>query len=65
MNTKPEPLDVWVTISDSAVRHVWRHPTTGEELDVPPTFYEANGTPMDGETGEDYVYVRTEVLHVR
>lgn len=40
---KLEPLDEWVTISDSAVRHVWRD-SAGEEHFIPPTYYEESGT---------------------
>lgn len=64
MTTKPEPLDVWVTISDSAVRHVWRD-SEGDEHFIPPTYYEESGTPVDAETGDDMTYVRTEVKYVR
>ena len=54
--------ETWNTISDSAVRHVWRNKETLEEITVPPTFYEENGTPMTGD-GDDMEYVRTEVKH--
>lgn len=50
----------WVTISDTAVRHVWKD-SSGEEHVVPPTYYEESGTPVDAETGDDMIYVRTEV----
>lgn len=68
MTTKPEPLDVWVTISDSAVRHIWMPKGSSDpddEVAVSPDFYEQNGTPVDGEAGDDMVYIRTEVKHVR
>lgn len=50
----------WTTLSDTKVRHIWRD-CSGEEHAIPPTFYEDAGTPVDGETGEDMAYVRTEM----
>lgn len=51
----------WMTVPDTEVRHIWKD-SAGEEHAIPPEFYEEAGTPVDGETGDDMTYVRTEVL---
>lgn len=51
----------WKEIENSKIRHVWAD-SEGEEIEVDPTFYTDSGTPIDGETGEDLEYVRTETL---
>ncbi len=59
---------VWKTIDDAKVRHVWAKADGTGEITVDPAFYAENGTPIvgdeseDGDSGEDMVYVRTEVL---
>jgi hypothetical protein len=58
---KPEPYEIWVTVLDQHVRHVWKDPS-GNEHFVGPDFYGQNGTPVDDETGDDMEYVRTELL---
>ena len=52
----------WQEISDSHVRHVWAREDGSGEITVDPTFYQESGTPIDSETGDDLVYVRTEIL---
>ena len=56
----------WREISDSKVRHVWAYEDAKgnhtREVTVDPTFYQDSGTPIDSETGDDLVYVRTEIL---
>ena len=54
----------WKTISDSDVRHIWCDPDGENEIEIDPSWYADNGTPMCGEgeyDGEDMHYVRTEV----
>ena len=53
--------DNWKTIEDAKVRHIWKDVETGDEVIVSPDWYEDNGTPI-GESGDDMVYVRTEIL---
>ncbi len=48
------------TVRDVEVLNVWRDKETGDEIHIPPTFYEDNGTPL-GDNGADMAYVRTEV----
>ena len=55
----------WKTIPDNAVRHIWGindQVSSENEISVSPDWYAENGTPIDGETGEDLVYLRTEIL---
>jgi hypothetical protein len=52
----------WKTIEDSKVRHVWANEDGSGEITVDPTFYQDSGTPIDDETGDDLMYVRTEIL---
>lgn len=54
-------MEKWVTVLDQHVRHIWKD-SAGNEHAVSPDFYEQNGTPVDGETGDDMEYVRTELL---
>lgn len=54
--------EIWVTVSDQNIRHIWRD-RDDNETSVPPTFYENNGTPT-AENGDDMEYVRTEVLAI-
>ena len=51
----------WEQINDGRVRHVWRDPVTSEEVTVGPDYYAENGEPTN-ELGDDYDYVRTEIL---
>jgi hypothetical protein len=64
MTAKPAPLEVWVTLPDDNVRHVWApegSTNPDDEIFVGPEWYADNGTPVDAETGDDMCYVRTEV----
>jgi len=47
-------------VPDAKIYHIWRD-SKGEEHAVHPDFYEENGTPVDGDSGDDMVYVRTEI----
>ena len=57
----------WIPISDDQVRHIWRKAAdddciyTPSEIDLPPSWYEENGTPQCA-CGKDMMYVRTEIL---
>ena len=44
---------------------IWKCSECANQVSIPPTFYENNGTPIcdgNGCGGEDMVYVRTEIL---
>jgi len=47
-------------VPDAKIYHIWRD-SEGEEHAVHPDFYECSGTPIDGESGEDMEYIRTEI----
>jgi hypothetical protein len=51
----------WKIIKDDNVRHIWED-SSGKEHAIPPSFYAEAGTPVDGDTGDDMEYVRTEIL---
>ena len=52
----------WKTIADNKVRHIWADPENqSEEITVSPDWYQQNGTPITPETGEDMIYIRTEI----
>jgi hypothetical protein len=51
-------------ITDNQIAHVWVSPSTGERVELDPTFYENNGTPIVGDDEEDALYVHTEVRHL-
>jgi hypothetical protein len=50
----------WVKVPDEHVRHVWID-SNGKFHYVSPDFYESSGTPVCPETGDDMIYLRTEV----
>ncbi len=55
----------WITMPDNLIRHIWapKDAPDGEgEISVEPTFYAEAGTPVDPETGDDLIHVRTELL---
>ena len=58
----------WKKIKDSDVIHIWGNtcdePTCENEIAIPPTFYEENGTPMCA-CGEDMTYLRTEIRNLK
>ena len=54
----------WSKISDDRVRHIWGPKDTISDegnISVDPSWYAENGTPMDPETGDDMVYLYTEI----
>ena len=51
----------WVAIPDNQVVMIWLDTDSGEEISIPPDWYEHNGTPITVETGEDCKYLRTEI----
>jgi len=62
----------WVAIHDNQVRHVWTADCSdkdcendGSTLNISPTFYEENGTPICAFCGEDYIYSHTEILEIK
>jgi hypothetical protein len=61
MPKTPNLNTMWTIIPDAKVRHVWSNEDGSREITVPPDYYGENGTPVDGETGDDMIYVRTEV----
>lgn len=48
-------------VADSKIHMIWQCPDTGEEIAVHPDWYQDNGTPISPETGEDCIYLRTEI----
>jgi hypothetical protein len=57
-------MNNWNKIPDSMVRHIWCDPNDESiEIEVDPSWYASNGTPITEETGEDMCYVRTEIKH--
>ena len=61
---------IWKKIPNKNVRLIWRHPKCSRKncqyfkdvVDIPPTFFENNGTPICSECGDDYEYLRTEII---
>ena len=51
----------FITLPDSAILCIWKCQNTGEEISVTPDWYEQNGIPVSPETGDDMVYLRTEI----
>lgn len=51
---------MWVRVEDANVRHVWLD-EDGNKYYVSPDYYEENGEPCDGETGEILKYSHTEI----
>jgi len=55
----------WTKIADNKIQMIWKCSECANQVSIPPTFYENNGTPIcdgNGCGGEDMVYVRTEIL---
>ena len=53
--------DEFIVVPDSSVQNIWKCQDTGEEISITPDWYEQNGTPITPETGQDMVYLRTEI----
>lgn len=49
------------TVPDECIRHIWKDPNTGEEIEISPDYYETNGEPTVAESDELCNYLRTEV----
>lgn len=60
--TEIKIMENWKTIPDDKVCLVWKSGDCGcgKTAEVPPTFFEENGTPLC-DCGDDMVYVRTEI----
>jgi hypothetical protein len=56
------PIEEWVEIEDRKVQHIWAPKDGGLEVPVDPNFYADSGIPLDSETDEELVYLRTEIL---
>lgn len=54
-------MNKWNNIPDANVRHVWHDPEKEKDFTVEPSFYANAGTPITEDSGEDCLYVRTEV----
>lgn len=50
-----------IIVPDDRVVHIWKN-SEGEICEIPPTFYEGSGTPMDGDSEDEMTYLRTEVI---
>ena len=51
----------FITLPDSAILCIWKCQDIGQEISVTPDWYEQNGTPISPETGDDMVYLHTEI----
>ena len=49
-----------IVIPDGNIFHIWGD-EEGNEIEIAPTWYEDNGTPI-GDSGEDMKYLRTELI---
>ena len=61
MATMKTMEDEFITVPDSCVVNIWKCQDTGDEISITPDWYEQNGTPITPETGQDMVYLRTEI----
>lgn len=59
---KPTGKPQFQTVPDESVRHIWRDPESQTEVGVPPDYYQTNGEPSFGNSGQVCDYLRTEVL---
>lgn len=50
--------NLWLDIPDNQVSNVWEG-EDGDQVEVDPTFYQDNGTPVEPETGDDMTYTHT------
>jgi hypothetical protein len=57
--------ELWKTINDANIRHIWANPDGSGETAIEPSFYAESGTPVcDSDSdfdGDDMIYVRTEI----
>lgn len=53
--------DEFIVVPDQCVQNIWKCQDTGKEISITPDWYEQNGTPITPETGQDMVYLRTEI----
>lgn len=56
-------MNMWFTIDDAKVRHVWRCPECEDEVNVSPCWYENTGTPVCADCDEDMKYISTEIAN--
>lgn len=54
---------MWEEIDDLRVRMTWECPECREFVDVDPTFYECNGTPVCVCCSDDMIYRCTEIYN--
>ena len=55
------PQQTWQIIPDNTVQHVWRCDECDHEFEIPPAWYQQNGTPVCPHCDIDAKYERTEV----
>jgi len=53
-------MKYWEKIEDDKVRSVWRCPLCTDEVNIEPSWYQYNGTPMCVDCDEDMYYLKTE-----
>ena len=54
-------MNIWVTIDDTNIRHVWRCAECEDEVNIEPWYYQQNGTPMCKDCDQDMAYLSTEM----
>lgn len=56
-------MQLWVTMDDTKVRHVWRCAECGDEVNIEPWYYQDSGTPVCHDCDEDMKYLSTEIAN--
>lgn len=54
-------MENWKVIDDTKIRHVWRCAECEDEINIPPWYYQDNGTPVCHDCDEDMQYLSTEI----
>lgn len=56
-------MENWRVIDDTKIRHVWRCAECGDEINIPPWYYQDNGTPVCHDCDDDMKYLGAEMNH--
>lgn len=51
-------MEKWVVVPDEMIRHTWKCPKCGLEVNINPDWYTENGTPVC-DCDEDMEYIET------
>lgn len=57
-------MDNWQIIDDNKIRHVWRCAECEDEVNIEPSWYQNNGTPVCSDCDTDMEYLHTEINNV-